>query len=205
MLKKLAGLPIAALLVLGMTFGVSWAYTRDTETSTGNSFITGTLDLRTNGANGVSVTLSNTSLKPNNSVTGTTITLSNSGSVNGSTLNISFSYVTSDGAQNGTSDMSADQVASVLQVTTLTYDTANFISGVGTPSGALVDTPLNSNGYIDLQDLTHATNVAKLTGCSGLTAGGSKAFNITVFLRNGINNDYQGDGITVTMTFTLNQ
>jgi predicted ribosomally synthesized peptide with SipW-like signal peptide len=202
MLKKLTGLSIVVLLLLGVTASATWAYFRDTEASGSNQFTTGRLDLKTNGADGVSVTLSNTSLKPNNSVTGTTITLSNSGNLNGATLDISFSYVNSDGSPNRY-DMSPDQVASVLQVTTLTYDTANFISGVGAPSGALVDT--NSNGYIDVQDLTNATDVAKLTGLSGLTAGGSKAFNITVLLRDGIDNNYHGDGITITMTFTLNQ
>jgi predicted ribosomally synthesized peptide with SipW-like signal peptide len=205
MLKKLTGLSIVVLLLLGVTVSATWAYFRDTEASSSNQFTTGRLDLKTNGADGVSVTLSNTSLKPNNSVTGTTITLSNSGNLNGATLNISFSYVESDGDQYGTTNMTADQVASVLQVTTLTYDTANFISGVGAPNGAVTDANGNGNGWLDVQDLTYAANVAKLTGCSGLTAGGSKAFNITVFLRDGISNDYQGDGITITMTFTLHQ
>ncbi len=45
MLKKLAGLTIAALLVLGVTAGASWSYFRDTETSAGNTITAGTLDL----------------------------------------------------------------------------------------------------------------------------------------------------------------
>ena len=45
MLKKLIGLGVAFMLVLGVTTGTSWAYFRDTETSTGNTITAGTLDL----------------------------------------------------------------------------------------------------------------------------------------------------------------
>jgi predicted ribosomally synthesized peptide with SipW-like signal peptide len=45
MLKKLIGLAVAVLLLLGMTYSAAWAYFRDTETSTGNTITAGTLDL----------------------------------------------------------------------------------------------------------------------------------------------------------------
>jgi predicted ribosomally synthesized peptide with SipW-like signal peptide len=191
-------LVVLALIMLAVVSGVTFASFTDRESSTNNTLISGTIDLKTNNANGVSATLTNLSLKPNNSVTGTTIQLSNSGTVNGTTLNISFSYIESDNAnQNGTPNMTADQVASVIQVTALTYDTTNILT-------TLTDT--NANGYIDVQDLVNAVNTAKMAGLSGLTAGGaSKPFNIVVLLRDGISNDYQGDGIAITVNFVLNQ
>jgi predicted ribosomally synthesized peptide with SipW-like signal peptide len=196
--NKILLLTVLALIILGMVSGVTFASFADKESSNNNALITGTLDLKTNSANGVSAALTNLSLKPNNSITGTTIQLSNSGTVNGVSLNISFSYVENDNTnQNGTPNMTADQVAAVMQVTTMTYDTANLLS-------TFTDT--NANGYIDVQDLINAANTAKMTGLSGLAAGGtSKPFNITVLLRDGISNDFQGDGITITVNFVLNQ
>ncbi len=207
MIRKITILLLACLLTLGLFNSAVSAAISDPERSNNDNLVATTLNLKTNGANGVTATLTNTNLKPGQSLAGTTINLSNSGALDGSTLNIAFSYAESDGAQNGTANMTANQAAAVLQVTALTYDTANFVTGSGAPGGALVDT--NSNTYLDVQDLIHATNVAKLVGCSGLTAGGaSKAFNITLQLRafgSGVTNDYQGDGVSVTMTFTLNQ
>ena len=49
-MKKIIGLTIAIVLAVGI-FGVAtFAYFTDTETSTGNTFTAGTLDLKTNDA-----------------------------------------------------------------------------------------------------------------------------------------------------------
>jgi predicted ribosomally synthesized peptide with SipW-like signal peptide len=48
-MKKILGLSIAALLVIAMVAGGTFAYFQDTETSTGNSFTAGTLDLKLDG------------------------------------------------------------------------------------------------------------------------------------------------------------
>ena len=44
-MKKILGLTVAALLVIGLVGGGTWAYFSDTEESTGNVFSSGTLDL----------------------------------------------------------------------------------------------------------------------------------------------------------------
>ena len=44
-MKKIIGLSIAAILVMGLVGGGTWAYFSDTETSTGNTFTAGILDL----------------------------------------------------------------------------------------------------------------------------------------------------------------
>ena len=48
-MKKILGLTIAALLVMGMVGGGTWAYFSDTEASTNNSLTAGTLDLNVDG------------------------------------------------------------------------------------------------------------------------------------------------------------
>ena len=93
--------------------------------------------------------------------------------------------------------MTADQTAAVIQVLTLEYDGDNLLDTSFTPH--VNDT--NGNGYIDIYDLKNA----HLTGLPGLDAGVSKNFDISVRLKSDIGNDFQGDGITVTMTFTLKQ
>ena len=44
-MKKIIGLTIAALLIIGMVGAGTWAYFSDTEESTGNTFTAGSLDL----------------------------------------------------------------------------------------------------------------------------------------------------------------
>jgi len=50
-MKKILGLSVAALMVMGLVGGGTWAYFSDTETSTNNVFSAGTIDLSLNGAN----------------------------------------------------------------------------------------------------------------------------------------------------------
>ena len=44
-MKKIIGLSIVAVLIIGMVGAGTWAYFSDTETSTGNTFTAGTLNL----------------------------------------------------------------------------------------------------------------------------------------------------------------
>ncbi len=190
-MKKIIGLTIASLLCLATVSTGVWAYFSDTQTSINNQLTAGTLDLKTNNVNGVTQTLYATSLKPNVSLSPATITLKNAGTLNGLTLSIVFSYTESDGSPN-TVNKTADETAAIIEVTTLTYNGTNLLISVSDANG---------NGYKDMQDLKNAS----LTGLSGLTAGASKDFVITIKMRDGISNDFQADGINITMTFTLNQ
>lgn len=190
-MKKILGLTMAVLLCMGMLVIGTWAYFSDTESATNNQLTAGTLDLKTNNVDGVTQTLNAPNLKPNVSVGPATITLRNSGSLAGATLDIVFSYVESDGSPN-TVNMSADATAAVIEVTTLTYNGTNLLTGV---------TDNNVNGYKDIQDVKNYN----LTGQGGLAAGASKNFVITIKMRDGINNNFQADGVNITMTFTLKQ
>lgn len=190
-MKKILGLAIASLLLIGMTGIGTWAYFSDVETSTGNVLTAGTLDLKTNDVDGVSQTLLATNMAPGETIGPETITLKNSGSVAGATLDLAFSYVENDGSPNPT-NMSADATAAKVELITLNYGGSTLLASVS-------DT--NTNGYRDIQDLKD-TN---LSGLSGIGASATKDFEIAVKLRAATGNDFQADGITLTMNFTLNQ
>jgi len=184
-------LTIASLLFITLAGIGAWAYFLDTESSAENQFSAGTLDLKTNDADGVTQTLFITSMKPGDTVGPETINLNNAGTLDGSTLDIAFSYVESDGSPNLV-DKSADDTAALMEVTTLIYGGSSLLGNVN-------DT--NSNGYKDIEDLKNAD----LSGQSGLNAEATKGFEIAVRLQESMGNDFQTDGITVTITFTLNQ
>jgi len=193
-MKKILGLTIAFLLLIGMTGIGTWAYFSDVETSTGNQMTAGTLDLKTDDVDGVSQTLFATNMAPGDTVGPETITLKNTGSVDGLTLDLAFSYVENDGSPNPV-DKSADETAAMLEVTVLNYGGLSLLCDDDVING-------NGNGWKDIQDLT----TSDLSGQSSIDASTSKDFQIAVQLR-GVEtgNDFQADGITVTMTFTLNQ
>ena len=190
-MKRIIGLTIAFMLLIGMTGIGTWAYFSDTETSAGNQLTAGTLDLTTNDANGVSQTLLATNMAPGDTVGPETITLKNTGSVTGATLDLAFTYIESDGSPNPT-NMTADATAAMMEVTMLNYDISNLLSSVSDG---------NSNSYKDIEDLKNAD----LSSLSGIDASTTRDFEISVQLRTETGNDFQADGITVTMTFTLNQ
>ncbi len=102
-----------------------------------------------------------------------------------------MSYTESDGSPNIV-NKTADATAAIIEVTVLTYNGTNLLVSVSDSNG---------NGYKDMQDLKNAS----LTRLSGLTAGATKDFVTTIKMRDGVSNDFQADGIDITMTFTLNQ
>ena len=190
-MKKIVGLTIVFMLFIGMVSIGTWAYFSDTETSTGNQLTAGTLDLKTNDVDSVFQTLYATNLKPGDTIGPSTIQLKNAGSVAGSTLDIAFSYVESDGSPN-TVNKNANDTAGMMEVTTLSYEGSSLLGSVSDANG---------NGYKDVYDLANAD----LSGQSGLNASATKNFDIAVQLRSETGNDYQADGITVTITFILDQ
>ena len=191
-MKKIMGLTIVFMLLIGMGGIGTFAYFSDTEISQSNTFAAGTLDLKTDDADGVSQTLLATNMAPGATVGPETIILNNTGSVGGSTLDLAFSYIESDSGTNSV-DKSADETAAMIEVTTLDYGVINLLSSL-----IWAD---NGNGYKDIQDLKNTD----LSGLDGIGASANKSFKITVTLRAETDSGFQEDGITITMTFTLNQ
>lgn len=190
-MKRILGLTISFILLIGMTGIGTWAYFSDVETSNGNVLAAGTLDLKTDDVDGVSQTLLATNMKPGDIVGPETIILKNSGSVQGSSLDLSFTYTESDSNPNPV-NMSANATAAIVEVITLNYGGSSILSSVSDN---------NSNGYKDVQDLKNAN----LSGLTGIAPSATKAFEIAVQLRSSASKDFQADGISVTMNFILNQ
>ncbi len=77
-MKKIIGLTIAAVLIISLVVGGTWAYFTDTETITGNTFTAGTIDLRLHSEGTVFASTTLPDMKP--CQTGyLVITLSNDG------------------------------------------------------------------------------------------------------------------------------
>ncbi len=190
-MKRILGLTIAFMLLIGMVSIGTWAYFSDTETSTGNQLTAGTLDLKTDDVDGVTQTLLASNMAPGDTVGPQTITLKNIGSINGANLTLAFSYTETDNSPNPI-DMSANATAANIEVTTLNYGGSSLLSSVSDN---------NSNSYKDIEDLKNAD----LSGQSGINASASQEFEIAVQLRTSTGNAFQADGINVTMSFTLNQ
>lgn len=193
MKKKLVLSVMVILVVASVIAGGAFAAFLDVETSTNNTFTAGTLDLKTNDADGVTQTLYATNMKPGDTVGPQTITLKNSGSIDGATLDIDVSYVESDGTNppEFPVNKTADEFADELIVDTLSYGGTNLL---------LLVTDTDGDG-IDMKEVA----VTDFSGQAGINAGLTKDFIIQVTLKDTIGNDFQADGIDVTITFTLNQ
>ncbi|RJQ41304.1 MAG: hypothetical protein C4555_00200 [Dehalococcoidia bacterium] len=189
-MNKILGLSLAFIMFVGLIGVETSAYSINNEPSS-NSFVAGTLALKTNDLDGVSQTLYATSMSPGATVGPSTIMLKNAGTADGATLDIVLYYETNDGSPN-TVDKTADEVAAMMEVMTLNYGGSDLL-------GSISD--VNSNLYKDVYDLKNSD----LTGLSGIDASATKDFIISVRLRNETENNFQADGITITMTFTLKQ
>jgi len=95
--KKILFSLMAITLVIGLVGAGAFAYFSDTETSTGNSFTAGTLDLKVNGSD-VFVPYAVANLKPGESRGTDTYSISNTGSLPG-TLSFKVTNVTTN--ENG--------------------------------------------------------------------------------------------------------
>jgi predicted ribosomally synthesized peptide with SipW-like signal peptide len=190
-MKKVFGLALAFLLMMGISAIGTWAFFLDSESSTGNTFAAGTLDLKTNDVDGVSQTLLATNMAPGETIGPETIILKNSGSLDSASVDIEFSYSESDNPKNPV-DKSADETAALIEVTTLIYSGSSILSAI---------TDNNYNGYRDIYDL----RTSSLNDLSGIDASDSKDFTIAIKARNIVGGDFQADGIIITITFTLHQ
>ncbi len=189
-MRSIFGLAIVLVLFMSLVGTGSWAFFTDPENSGDNAMSAGSLDLKTDDANGVTQTIYATNMKRGDSVSGN-ITLKNVGTKDGTTLDIAFSYVENDDTPNSV-NMGSDVTAATMEVTMLNYDGSNLLNSVSDN---------NTNGYKDVQDLKNAD----LTGQNGLDSQNSKDFEIALKLKESTDNGFQGDGIIVSITFILNQ
>jgi spore coat-associated protein N len=216
--KKILLSILAIIVALGV-IGGAFAYFQDTETSSGNTFTAGTMDLKltdnneTTPVDGVHVTWSMTNMAPG--ITGSGlygVTLYNTGTIEADHVEISFSHEIID-----TPDVESDtnpsslpgDLARWIQINTMGYDglvddfTVLFAGNMG-----LYDS--NGNGFFDLEDLTMSPWSDEGGPLDNLPPPGAnssytRSLQMNLKFNAGATDDIQGDTLITTVTFTLNQ
>jgi len=208
---KLALSLLAVIAALGLAGTGAFAFFSDTETSSNNTFTAGTLDLKLTDYNewvqdGVTRSWSMDNMAPGVSSTNSWyVMLSNSGTVIGDHVEISFSNEIDEGTpieSETDGSNTAEQMAQWLEIVGISYTGVNFSSTAG-------HVLVNSNGtpFIDLDDLADDANAAALDNLltPPANSSGSTALFMDIKFNAGAGNDFQGDTLTSTITFTLNQ
>jgi len=187
-------------VVAGIAIGGTVAYFSDTETSTGNTFTAGTLNLQLRDtdegpADGVTATWLLANMKPGDQTGLNFINLYNAGSVSSNHVEIAVANVTSDAVcEESDTHCPSTDLDKWMQIIDLTYDGVSQL-------GSIADS--NLNGWKDLDDL-EAAGLDNLS-VPLVNSGGFKTMMMQVQFRSDAANDYQGDSLASTFTFTLNQ
>ena len=209
-MRKLLLSLLTLILVIGLVGAGTLAWFQDTENSTGNTFTAGTLDLKVSDWNqgfgdGVTATWTMSNMVPGVTTVGPlSINLQNSGSLAANHVEISFSHSIDEASNPVESDTNpastAGQMARWVEVTSMTYNGTNFLTGY---------TDANGNGFFDLEDVTLSpyTEGGPLDNLVPLppNSEGTRTFTMALKFNAGATNDIQGDILITIVTFTLNQ
>ncbi|MFP7297966.1 TasA family protein [Neobacillus niacini] len=192
-IKKKMGMGFATMAVgAALIGGGTFAYFNDVETSSGNTFATGTIDLKPeiDGAALFSIT----NQRPGQSFSGS-YTLSNGGTLDIGEIKLTGSYTTTDGETKDQKDYDRDgtvgnnaDLATQLVIDSLKFKGANVT--VADKDG---------DGKVTLADLTGQT-----IQLAGLNVTASGVLEIAGHFHNETNatqNEYQGDGVSVNLSF----
>src|SRR3989338_1993602 len=221
MKKILISLAIIAVVAV-VAFGATRAYFSDTETSSGNTFTAGTLDLNLNSDAAFTVTASNlfaeTTMAPGVSVGPKTLYFRNNGSIAGK-VKLNTSYTNADGTPNVV-DVVDDNYARNLLVVSGVTDT---IAVQGYWAQHIITTNYSGNAgnaVTDgaVYDMGSGVYVPTVYGLKGITlyfddgvttfiwnAGITHDVALTLQLSPAADNNYQSDGVAVTLTATMAQ
>jgi predicted ribosomally synthesized peptide with SipW-like signal peptide len=204
-MKKIIGLTIAALLIIGLVAGGTLAYFSDTEASNGNTFTAGTLNLVstvdgtgaagkfiiTAGGDGLNGNVAFSNIAPGE--TGTiTWTLSNTGSISGN-LTMLAATTFGEGAAPNDAELAADSTNLVgldQKLTVWVTRGGTDIPGLGT-----------TLAYVPMSDLAAGLNLENQT----IAASGSLVYVLNWQVPTIVGNEIQGDNATLDITFTLTQ
>ena len=202
-MKKILGLAVAALLVMGLVGGGTWAYFSDPEASGTNSLTAGTLDLEVEGGSeGTPVIFSVSDLKPgDNSVS--LGDLENVGNLPGE-FDIAIGALSevagASGEFAGGTDLGTNlDVAIYLDID----ESGTWTSGdIGLTNAD--NTTYNHPTALDYQSIG---SYASKSWDAIYTMGASDTDDIAIAYQigTGVGNSIQGDAAEFTITFTLEQ
>ena len=182
-MKKILGLTVAAILVIGLVGGGTWAYFSDTEESTGNIFSAGTLDLGVANVSGsnptgsITATFSASDMAPGDVAGSGTLWVNNEGTIDMSHVYVSFAVAsygentpdTIDGYDDtdDTDDLSKMIIATVVEwdggdVGALEGKSIDELIALGATDLGTLDADEELDLYIEWTFSDTATN-----GCQG--------------------------------------
>ncbi len=202
-MKKILGLTITALLVIGVIGAGTYAYFSDTESSTDNILTAGTLDLNINAGNIAVTTLSVSNVAPGDFGSDNS-TLKNVGSLEGE-LDISTSAVTNTPGAGGTEyeggsgELGANaEIAMYIDVDQSSDWSAGDVGLKSDNTTYSFGTPLN---YAVVDNYgSKSWNASE-----NMTATAEDDFLVLWQVPIGAGNDIQGDSVSVNITFVLEQ
>jgi len=201
----------AAILLIGLVATMAgaglYAYFSDTETSTGNIFTAGTLDLKTIDWNeltwrdGVTATWTATNMKPGDSFPFDMefVGLSRAGTITPGSLEITCNYNVIEETPQTESDTDPytnghpDTMAKQMIITRFKCNGTEYL-------GSIVD--FDEDGKKTFYDLKNSP----VTGLPiPVVTDGGTFFRLSVKFSEDAGNDFQGDTFNLTMIFTLKQ
>lgn len=202
-MKKIIGLTVAALLIIGIIGGGTFAYFSDTETSVSNTLTAGTLDLNINGGDIAVTTLSVSDVAPGDSGSDNS-TLANIGSLLGE-LDISTTEVTNTPGAGGTEYEGGSGELGANAELAMYID----VDQSGDWSAGDIGLKTDNTTYTHPTALDYAIfdNYASLSwdATENLSASASDDFRMLWQVPTGAGNDIQGDSVSVNITFVLEQ
>jgi len=224
-MKKILFMSFLCVLTLGL-IGTAFARFSDTETSSGNTLVAGTMDLSLNGGNpfyGTLVHISN--IQPGKDLTPIVLNVKNVGTLPGIlkfvfTIDGEYDAVVPAGFEFASGNMPADGFASLLYVKAATQDSQNVLPGLITGFDTIGG---NGDGKVSLyelasKDLVWTNTVAPFSNVFSPNASSSLSVTLCLgdtlnpwriggpIVTDGtVNNRPQADGITLTVTATLGQ
>jgi spore coat-associated protein N len=207
-MKKILGLSIAALLVIALVGGGTWAYFSDTETISNNTITAGTLALTTDNATPAAFSIANTF--PSDENEAAAWQLINDGTIDG-WLEVKTSAIDhTDKLANYLKlllwiDKNNNGVLNTGDVYLTSTGTINSWSGVdGTDPGAAAAEAIAELAK-DLDGTTWGTAVTPVLRIND--GVNTNYFSVYYYFpdNDADQNDAQGDAVSVNLTFTLKQ
>ncbi|MFC2011118.1 TasA family protein [Chloroflexota bacterium] len=217
-MKKILGLTIAALLVMGLVGAGTWAYFSDTETSGTNVLTAGTLNLNVDSTDPFTLNISVPALTPGTTGNAANWTVQNDGTISGN-LTVAVSAIVNGEGVNPESETESTgdgELGGLAKMAFwLDYDQDGIwstgdkyldASGAGTVVDYSSGTTLPSAAY-DVIDDFGTTDWAQSDGIATMAASAEFDLLIEYDFPDGGSGDNtaQGDNCTFTIDFTLMQ
>jgi len=203
-MKKILGLTVVALLVIGMVSSGTWAYFSDVETSVDNSLTAGTLDLNIDGVNEAVTTFSESAVAPGDSGSGSS-TLSNVGSMGGE-LGITFSAITNTpGAGGGEYEGGTGELGGVAEIAVyLDIDQSGTFTDGDIGLDAAIDTTYLFAAGLQWNTIDSYDGIT-WDAVETMVASAADNFRVEWRVPTSADNTIQGDSVSFDVTFTLEQ